>query len=256
MRIKTRRNSNATQKADFNFETFRTDGDSGALYLATRKADGKKFIVKHELSDCACNEFLYYSIAKELGLKTLEFNLFEQDKKGDLFKSRYAIAIEYIKGASHLKNISTERGGLKNEQEYFSHFALFAAFIEEDGLEILADKDGFIYRIDPTESFGINYFIINTIQLQAMQDHVVRMIRDMEERVYKRIREYGDMIKGKYTDYSIYKATLKRLSEIEPERIDEIVDEVCKVYPKGLADYYVNFLLSCQAACEKNLNEK
>jgi hypothetical protein len=68
------------------------------LFLATRKINGKRFVVKQASPDCACNEFLYYSVAREIGLKTLEFHLFERDFERKGFRSRYAIAIEYIDG--------------------------------------------------------------------------------------------------------------------------------------------------------------
>lgn len=244
------------KQKDFKFEVFSADGDSGELFLATRKTDGKKFVVKHAFSDCACNEFLYYSLAKELGLKTLEFYLFEKDSKRAGFKSGYAIAIEYIDCAKRLSDIAAQkRTEIKNWREYFYHRALFAAFIEEDGAEFIIDKDNYLYRIDTTESFGINYFIIGAITTQAAQQTAYRMSADREERVCVKLCEQGNLIKETYTetDYKIFCEAIERLSEMDIEQIEQIVEELCMVYPKELMSYYMNFFISCQDACEKYL---
>jgi len=154
------------KKADFKFEPYSASGDSGALYLATRKADGKRFVIKQASPDCACNEFLYYSVAREMGLKTLDFYLFERDDECKTFRSGFAIAIEYLADARHIKSIVVEQGAVKNWKEYyksmvaeraeiinwqehFYHYALSRAFIEADWLEMLRGKDGFYIGLTP-----------------------------------------------------------------------------------------------------------
>ena len=147
---------------DFSFEKFRDGGDSGHMYLATRKKDGKKYVVKHWYSDCACNEFVYFSVAKALGLRTLDFYLFENDVTKKTFFSGYAIAIEYI-DADDLAGFSKQKDRIRNWQDFFSHKALFAAFSEEDSFEFLLNCEDLLYRIDTSASFSIDYVTIASL---------------------------------------------------------------------------------------------
>ena len=65
---------------DFIFTKHKHKGLSGQKLIATRKADGKRFFVKHESVEDINNEFMIYSIIKELGLRTLEYHLLNQIK--------------------------------------------------------------------------------------------------------------------------------------------------------------------------------
>ena len=65
------------------------EGDSGSLFLAKQKADKTiRYIVKHEFTDCACNEFMYYHISKALGLSVPKVKLFNfsEGEKRNYFK--------------------------------------------------------------------------------------------------------------------------------------------------------------------------
>ena len=65
------------KRKDFIFEEYPHEGNSGRKLLATRKSDGNKFIVKHEDPSAVRNEFVFYSLAKELGINILDFGLFD-----------------------------------------------------------------------------------------------------------------------------------------------------------------------------------
>ena len=225
---------------DFEFEPFKHDGDSGQKYIATRKSDGKRFMVKHGKFECACNEYLWYSIARELGLKVLDFHLFEEDESGELFKSMYAIAIEFVEGRA-LIDFKKDRPRIKNWQDYFGFHALFAAFSEEDGWEIRLGEDGYIYRIDTTASFQLNEESIFA-KLAMREMFPPAYIQSLIQGKYEQLKEVYPKDIGLFVD------TLRRLTNLSRAKISKHLDVVCKLYTPHMKKVYLEYFDACREA--------
>ena len=232
------------KQKDFAFAPYSHEGFSGQKLLATRKSDGQKFIVKSASAECACNEFLYFSIAKEFGLRTLDFYLFEKDERCKTFTTGYAIAIEYIEDASHIGSKSL--GISKNPMDYFAHRALASAFWEGDTFEMLTDKNHYIYRIDPTESFGVDGVSIRMLDIgfknfPSRVNHIISSISSMSS--YINENHSSD-------ECAVFKDTLEKLYLLPIKKIESIVDTICQLYPKPLKQVYMNYFEDFKAAYE------
>ena len=241
---------------DFVFEPFTDDGDSGQLYIATRKSDNKKFIVKQEFSDCACNEFMYFSVARAIGLETLVFHLFEFDPSECQFASGYAIAIEFI-DTIEFEGIVKQRDKIANWQDYFKHFALYSAFMECDSFEILLDKSMNIYRIDTTDAFILHPMFIDTFANPTAHNYFYKLALQKDQQIYDSLVRNGNSIKEKYglEKYHVFRTAVSDLSKLSKEVIDSILCNLCLVYMKEIKQYYLNFFRSCQEACCKYCSE-
>jgi len=244
------------KQADFDFKVMKNKGDSGNLLIATQKADGKKFIVKHQRADNACNEFMYFAIAKELGLPTLEFYLFEKDETKKRFKSKYAIAIEYLEDAKKFDYDIETRDQVKNWQDSFKHWALFAALTEHDGFEILQDKDGHIYRIDPTDAFCFSYFV-EKIDKPEILEFLTNLAMNYHKQVYGELTQHFKKLSSENgkAEQKLFLDTLKKLTELADDKIDPYLDELEQVYPQDFTHCYVFFIESCKLACREFLSE-
>ena len=233
--------------AGFTFKPYAHVGFSGRKLLATRKSDGKKFIVKHEEPECACNEFVYFSIAKELGLKVLDFHLFEKDDQ--LFRHN-AIAIEFIeKDNSKMGRIADVKSKIKNSLDYFSHRALEGAFWQGDTFQTIIGNDGYIYRIDPTESFGIDVGTIGWIKHFGSPRIVPR-----GESIYGYLKTASNGIKEDGCtafEHNHFLETLACLNKIPVKKIEAIVNEVCKLYAPGLKEVYMSFFADFKKAYKR-----
>ncbi|MEG1913164.1 MAG: hypothetical protein RR091_11815 [Cloacibacillus sp.] len=131
-------------------------GDSGQLLLAKSRSDAKqKYIVKHAYCDCAANEFIYTKLA--LGMRMPEVVLF-QISEGE---QRRCFTTEYIIGAKYLElqipdpTYQQIREQAVNWQDYFRFLATYNMFLECDSLEMPLASDGYLYRVDTTNSFAI-----------------------------------------------------------------------------------------------------
>ena len=147
----------------FHLEKYSNSGDSGDLLLATNKLNSdKKYILKHEYYDCACNEYMYSKIGNKLGINITPVKLFFINDKKNNFKSDFVCGIKYFENANKIgyNNIIKDKENIKNWHDYFRFKGMESLFFESDGIEVLKDKD-YIYRIDTTSSFTISNFDIS-----------------------------------------------------------------------------------------------
>jgi hypothetical protein len=239
---------------DFKFEIHSDGGDSGQLYLAMRGTDGKKFIVKHEYADCVCNEFVYFAIAKELGLKVLECNLFETNNSG-IFKYGRAIAIEYIE-KQKIGKIVGNKSKVKNWQEFFYHWALYTAFLEADGMEMIVDKNGYCYRIDTTDALALSDTFALGISHPVAFEHLCKHMPENERMIFDELTFKSREIKEKYSqeEYGLFRGAIEKLAHFDLEKLNPYLNELCKVYAKEIKAYYIKFLTSCKNACNRFLD--
>lgn len=217
---------------DFEFEKYAHEGFSGQKLLATRKSDGKRFIVKHEDAKGIANEFVYFSIAKELGLKTPEFHFFETDNIGKRFKSGCAITIEFI-DVQKLEGLPNESSGIKNWSDYYAYTALRGAFHHHDGFEIILSKDGYLYCIDTSDS------------LEGSSQSIELWLST----VYK-FAKRGFTADGWE---QIFLDTLRALPDMPIQKINAILNDLCEIYPPQIKKHYLDFLERCETVCAEFL---
>jgi len=211
------------------------NGLSGQKLWATRNADGKRFVVKHEEALHVSNEFVFYSMAKALGLHTPEVYLFEVDLSRKLFKSGCAIAIEYIESERYLE-WPNENSGIHNWKDFYTYRALRGVVYQDDGVEILLSKDGYMYSIDWAEAF------------EANTDMIYRFINSI-------FRECQEKATAKDWE-DIFVDTLLDWVELPKEKIIEVLDDLREVFPQETIDFYLDFLRRSQGVCKYFLKEK
>ena len=146
---------------DYNFTFFSNSGDSGELLLASNKKNpNEKYIAKHFLEDCACNEFMYSKIGNYLGIKLPTVKLFVLDENSSpKFKTPYVCGITYLENSEtmNFSKIQEQKNIIKNWTDYFKMRSLESLFEESDGIEVLKYQNE-IYRIDTTDAFTLTYF--------------------------------------------------------------------------------------------------
>ena len=123
---------------DFVFsKTLHNDGDSGQLLLAKRKSNRKdRYLVKHEYTDCACNEFVYTKLAQAMGYLMPNAILFQlaPDEKRSYFKTEYIIGERYLNVVDHTPNYAIVRQKAKNWTHFFAFYGLYGLTGEKDDL--------------------------------------------------------------------------------------------------------------------------
>jgi len=222
---------------DFIFEPFKLDGLSGTKLLATRKKDGRRFVVKEESAVGTMpinnggdvrNEFVYHSLIKELGLPSLEVFLFEKFSKGKSGLDGYAVGIEYI-DAKPLTKQEIQQNPNINMAHLVGFHALSHALSDFDNrIEILITKHNRIYRIDAAES--LHY------------DTSLRRIKMGYEHV---IENFGQEHSHHYIN------TIKAVADLPFAKIESILDRLVEVFPTEIKDEYVDFFNKCQSACRE-----
>ena len=152
------------QTADFTFADFSPlghVGDSGPLLLARQKGNRQnRYVVKHALTDCACNEYVYTKLAQAMGYTMPEAVLFQlsptEKRRYFFFQAEDGIRDLDLKIKS--PSYAQIREMAINWKEYFSFGGMYAMFGEGDSFETPLAEDNKIYRIDTTDAFPISNF--------------------------------------------------------------------------------------------------
>ena len=258
-------NENILQPKDFIFEKYnptKFTGDSGALLLATSKYDKNvQYVVKHTYPECACNEFMYYQIATELGLSVPTVKLFEiSDDDLKYFKSSIAVGIEYI---PHSKRYLGDNNGIINHSDFFAFFALVVVLNEEDSFEIIVDADNRLYKIDNSASFGISMAhaagaaMFNDLDKQNQDIITALLKRSAEFTEYDKYRIQHDILLEKYGEEATkhFLNLIKDFSELDETKFDDAFELISHFYNEILGDYYCYFIQNRKAECSRFLNE-
>ena len=252
--------SDVVDADNFTFEVFkqpvRNNGDahgqSGELLLATHKQDtSKKYVIKHESPECAANEFVYTKMAQAIGLKMPHVKLFRLSDPLDdtLFKTEYVIGFEYL-NARHL-NLD-EINSVKNPDDFYKFQILYRLFKEYDKLEILLADDGYIYRIDTSDSFGVCHYhvqdndaigrkILNPI-LHGMK---TSFLQDIDSCIERNIAEFGE------NKARIFYEPLYAILKIHKTYINKFLDTLCYFYPDYFKDFYNDFFIEVKKTAKK-----
>jgi len=248
-------NDDILQAGDFTFEPFNPGigGDSGALQLATAKTDPQiQYIVKSATPELACNEYIYHKIASALGLNTPEVKLFHNNSK-----LKYAAGIRFIAEARKYlydKNADDNEGYIA---DFCAFQTLYVILNEEDSQEFYLDGQGRLFKLDNAASFNIGSYDIVLIGRKNRQD----ALKIFEAKLnFTEYDKYGIILRilterygaaGKNACLSMF----KRFSVFDEKALDDALESLDNVYPVELGDYYLKFVISRTALCERFLRE-
>ena len=243
-----------------NFEVSRR-GDSGQLMLAKSKLNkAERYIIKHEYTDCACNEFVYSKLANFLGVKVPAAKLFEitPDEKRKYFKTEFIVGIKYINAVAVQKGFSfTDKNLANNWQDYFKFKALYDLFDEGDDIETILDDKGYIYRIDNTDAFrlgsyfldlaGIDYAFEGFVDVKANIRKQILNILNYDEGPGRFIYQYEKLCSKYGENYAkYYLEPFCKMQEVPDDYINEFLNTLCHFYADMVGDYYRGYIEKCK----------
>lgn len=262
------------QTADFVFSSIKPlnrVGDSGPLLLAKCKPDrSRRYLVKHAYTDCAANEFVYTKLAQAMGTKMPDAVLFQlsEGEKRNYFKTEYIIGLKYLDLEVENPSYQQIREQAVNWEDYFRFRAMYEMFCESDTLETPLAKDGYIYRVDTTNSFvlhdrylayaGINITMDNGYNAkEAVMEH-------MSTFPYDRCWEYRhfdatlDTLKACYGDDCVapFLEPFSRIQEVPGDYIDDVLNTLCYFYPDFIGDYFKLFITALQKKSSEYLKTR
>jgi len=232
-------------------------GDSGSLLLAKRKSNrAEQYLVKHEYCDCASNEFVYTKLAQAMGYKMPNVVLFEvsPSEKRKCFKTEYIIGAEYLNIIDNNPSFEKIREHAKNWKEYFGFLALYEMMEEGDSFETPFVDDGFIYRVDTTDSFiaseiyfaqaGINVELNGIVPKAIMQEMFSESRIDPEDAL-ARYDCRLNALNEKYGNECVkpFLEPFERISDVKMDFIEDFLNTLCYFYPDYIGDYFKNYIV-------------
>lgn len=248
---------------DFSFSKITPNnriGDSGQLLLAKSKANrSERYLVKHEFTDCAANEFVYTKLAQAMNLKMPGAVLFQlsPDEKRKIFGTEYIIGTRYLNIIIENPAFVQIRDRASNWKDYIRFRALYDLFLENDSFEVLLADDGNIYRVDTSASFILSNFMFDKAGVNVSvngfipKEYVKNFVKNLDysqhwqhfetDNLLNIVREqYGkDMI-------SVYKEPFERIQEIPGSYIDDFLNTLCYFYPDFIGDYFKRFITAAK----------
>lgn len=214
------------------------EGQSGPLLLATHKKTGKKYIVKHTCRHNAANEYVACWLGNKLGVLTPVAFLLSSNGP---FSSKEIVAISFIEGFTSvdMKNLSAGQ-----QEELISQLAFNILIASGDRLQ-LRTASGHIYSFDFSEAFYVSDETLYTTLL-FNEEIGINMVRQRVEtfRNYLHIQNFDmpDIAKLFGLDPEKLKTGMMTVAEraldITDEDIEEMSDELIKMYPMAYGIYY------------------
>lgn len=164
--------------ADFAFSSYRPHaafGDSGSLLLAKQKNGGQRYLVKHAFADCAVIEFVYTKLAQAMNLKMPDAVLFQLSpgEKRRYWKTEYILGLRFLDLDIESPSFAQIRERAHNWQDYFHFQAMYTMCLEGDSFETPLAADGFIYRVDTTDSFTLSNEMLTVAGIDEPSNGIV-----------------------------------------------------------------------------------
>lgn len=265
--------SDVKMTTDFTFASFtpfEQIGDSGHLLLAKCKSDrSQRYIIKHEYTDCAANEFVYTKLAQAMGFKMPNAVLFQisENEKRKHFKSEYILGTSFLDVV--LKDPSYEqiRENALNWEDFFHFKAMFDMFLESDGFETPIAKDGYLYRIDTSASFNLPIYVFDfgginqEFRCMNPKEYFVKYINQISYDDLWQCIDFNSSLERLIQTYDAdgkrpYMETFSLIQDIHSDYIDDFLNTLCYFYPDFIGDYYKQFILALQKRSEIFLKER
>lgn len=257
---------------DFVFSPFHpraVDGDSGSLLLAKRKDDRSiRYVVKHEYTDCAANEFVYTNLAQAMNLKMPRAVLFQisPGEKRRYWKTEYILGVEFLDLEIEQPTYAQIRERARNWQDYFGFLAMYDMCMESDSFETPLAADGCIYRIDTSDAFVLSDYMLCMAGVHegpdgiSPHDALQRYIETYDyasrlsaDRFTKNIAHITQRYGRECAPY--YAETFRRFIELRPESIDRCLNTLCYFYPDMIGDYFKRYLTQLALQSERFLKD-
>lgn len=258
--------------SDFLFSPLKHQGDSGQLLIAKRKGRStEKYLVKHEATDCACNEYVYYKLANWLNVPVPDVVLFKvaPDEKRKRFGTEYISGSRWI----NITNQCPTTEQLISNVEYLKIWsrckALEIMFSESDGIELVIDDCGRLYRVDLQASFNICFHWLDylgvDIEIQGCNVHQLyqKQLEDLlNEWRRKNIMHELELalkslnqVSGRNCDSWFWEPVFQ-IQDIESGYVDSFLNVLCYFYPDCVGDYYREYIKILQEKSDKFLKYK
>lgn len=242
------KSSDILYTSDFLFDVFSDYGDSGILFLATNKNNfEEKYIVKHEYSDCACNEYIYSKVANAMGIKVPSVKLFMIDDNENLFRSNFVCGVKYLDDCVHVNfnYIKKNKSKIKNWHDYFRMYSLEGLFEEDDGVEIVMYKDE-IYRLDLTSAFSLSNYYIDLLVYdydKNIVDEVNALLLNLAHKNTGRFMWFEIVLENGIKHHgeeflSYYLETFNLLKKVTEKDIERWTNTLILIYPKIIGEYF------------------
>ena len=223
-----------------------TVGTSGRLLLATRKEDGKRYLVKHTYPHNAANEYVSCWLAEKLGVPAPRAYLLSPRKA---FQSRYAVAIEFIEGFT---NFSKAAVPAVLQEDLIAQFAFNSLIGSDDAMQLNA-AGGHIYSYDFSEAFYISddylYTLLRSNEAAGI-DLLRRKLTSFRQHISFQDFDIPGLAKEFHLDPDKQKsgmiATAKKVLNITEEEITALSDELMEMYPAAIAVYYEECIKAMQ----------
>lgn len=253
---------------EYVFEFFQDGGDSGLMYLGTSKLDGSKHIIKHAYADCACNEFIFYSIGTLLGCRIPHTHLILPSPTGgrDLFETEYVAGISYLESAEPLKSLEALREPHLIDQ-WLTSQAISVMLGDEDCMEHLV-AEGNLYRVDTANSFRMGQMIpiflgaVSTPMQKEAHAQMLGMIKSaIENEQARTTTDFHELLEEQCQKWGTvflptFLTTFQRVESLVVSDILPALDTLCQVYPDALAEYYLGYFVALQERVGRFLLER
>lgn len=247
---------------DFQYEPYKdtrvinrpgfTVGRSGPLLLATSKADGKRFIVKHTYPHNAANEYVACWLAKRLRAPSASAFLLSENVA---FNSPYAVAIEYIDG---LFGFAKDNVPTVLQEDLIKHFTLCLVLHLDDMIQLSRTEDH-IFSYDFSEAFGmagINYILAERDD-ERRADLIVPILNEYRGSIQRETFDVPGLAAEFHLDRDQLKrgmaSTIRNTLTISENDISAMSDELMEMYPASIAVFYEECIRAIQKRAKQLL---
>lgn len=244
-------------------------GDSGQLLLAKKKSDrSHRYLIKHEFTDCAANEFVYTKLAQAMGFKMPDAFLFQlsEGEKRRCFKTEYILGTAFLNLVIESPTYEQIREQAANWQDFFHFRAMYTMCREGDSFEVPIASDGYLYRVDTTDSFilsddtlaqaGINEVIGNSVPKENIKKYIEQYDFDncwqyynFDAELQRMLQRYGEECRKPYME------TFSLIQDVSSDYMDGFLNTLCYFYPDFIGDYFKQFITALQKQSATFLKE-
>lgn len=251
---------------DYTYDVFWNKGFSGQILLAKPHQAGlSTLLVKHELPNLACCEFIYSQLAQELEISVPNTYLMKIRNFEDLpFKTTYAVGIAY---QDHLKQFSVEelKSSRQLQQDFAAQYALAVMFEQADRVQMAQTKSGHIVGFDFSDSFRLsdlrNASMVrqSNVYLKRYLDMLITAFSadDFSVSVEAGIATMKNFLceeKSSGLVVNVYFGTMRKFCEIPKKQIESIITALEQIYPKEISEYFRTYIEILQRKIERYLD--
>jgi hypothetical protein len=230
------------------FHQSRGDGDGGRLFLATDKTDkAERWVIKTGGYETGCNEYMYFKVAKAVGLYTPEIRLITDNGYGQ------AAAVRFIPNIKPFVEKEADENGIA---EMCRFYALYCILDEEDSFELFCDVDGRVLKLDNSASFRLNYLSAGLLKQMGFKNEITQ--NTLNTSVASSLKSYVKSLINKFgaTTEKAFVDTVSKFAEIGGDAFESACETLCANYPFAFVDYFKAFIEKRKEDCLKFLNDK